>query len=211
MARNPRAALHLFALFVSIAHTGCETREDEANELPPLPMEVVEGDQPLVEDYEILGAVRGALWDDEEVGRTIGVDVHRGIVTLSGTVNDGEAKRRAVQQAEAVAGVRAVIDRLEIVSRPYVERRHEGGGVPSEALVEEAVREAWRQDERLVAFDLHVRVSEGVARLTGQVDLDATRRIAEQDAQNTVGVVEVENHIAVDDAAVAATGARRAP
>jgi hypothetical protein len=122
-ARVSRFALVLAA---SIMLSGCEDGEERPHVPPPLPIEVVEGDQPLVEDYEILGAVRAELWVDDEAGRRpIGVEVHRGVVTLTGTVVDLEAKRSAVRQATAVPGVRAVRDRLEVRPRPYVEGRRQ--------------------------------------------------------------------------------------
>lgn len=42
------------------------------------------------------------------------VIVHRGEVTLGGTVADGEQRKRAVADAESVRGVVAVVDRIRI-------------------------------------------------------------------------------------------------
>ncbi|HJL17016.1 MAG TPA: BON domain-containing protein [Sandaracinaceae bacterium LLY-WYZ-13_1] len=193
--RRGRTTASLLTLAACVA---CGEEPTDEDPLPPLPVEVVEGDQPLVEDYEILGAVRGELWSDEETGRRpIGIDVHRGVVTLTGAVNDEAAKRRAVRRAEAVPGVRAVVDHLLVSHRPFVERRRAPAPPPSDAASEEAIRDAWRQDERLSTAILHVRVHDGVALLTGRVANAATRRAAADDARHAVGVREVRDLVEV--------------
>lgn len=51
------------------------------------------------------------------LARRLLLDTHRGTVYLGGTVEDAAAKRRAVELARQVQGVREVVDNLEIQPR----------------------------------------------------------------------------------------------
>jgi osmotically-inducible protein OsmY len=44
----------------------------------------------------------------------IGVDVHSGVVTLNGTVNTADERRKIVDAANSVHGVKRVIDNIQL-------------------------------------------------------------------------------------------------
>lgn len=66
-----------------------------------------------VDDSSITVAVKTKLTAEKlSNAADIDVDTQRGTVTLSGTVEDGATKERAIQVARSVSGVRDVVDNL---------------------------------------------------------------------------------------------------
>jgi osmotically-inducible protein OsmY len=67
----------------------------------------------------------------------------------------------------------------------------------SDKEIKQAIKEAFLYDPRLSSFNLTVSVGSGMVALNGQVNNLRARQVAEQDANNTVGVWLVQNHIKV--------------
>ena len=75
-------------------------------------------DPPVMTDDMISDAVRVKLAGDQVVGvLALGVDVHEGVVTLVGTVDQNSLKSRAEHVAKKVKGVKQVVNKIEIKSR----------------------------------------------------------------------------------------------
>jgi osmotically-inducible protein OsmY len=61
-------------------------------------------------DTQIQQDVLAELEHDESLeAGSIGVEVHHGVVKLAGSVGDAETKRRAVEDARRVDGVRGIV------------------------------------------------------------------------------------------------------
>jgi osmotically-inducible protein OsmY len=72
----------------------------------------------LTSDDAIYDYVRRKLADDQVVkGGALQVDVHQGVVTLRGTVEEKNQKERAAKLAKKVAGVKSVDNQLTVVRR----------------------------------------------------------------------------------------------
>ncbi|GBG15053.1 uncharacterized protein NMK_2654 [Novimethylophilus kurashikiensis] len=69
----------------------------------------------FVDDRDISDNVKKALGRDPQVsGQDVKVDVHNGLVTVSGKVNDERFKGRIIQVVQGVKGVRAVKNELKL-------------------------------------------------------------------------------------------------
>lgn len=148
-------------------------------------------------DEEIREDVRSRLRADVRVyAPTITTEVNDGQVSLSGTVGSS-AERLLVESLAWVAGTRSVnTEDLDVVWVEDSARKHE---IPfrSDGELKLAVRDALTADPRVSPFDLDVEVTAGEVALRGEVSTLAARRAAEEDAQNTVGVVAVKSEIRV--------------
>ena len=70
-----------------------------------------------IKDSEITLKIKTKLIQDPELKAfSIDVDTINGVVTLTGVVESKEQKRRAVEIAASVEGVKKVIDNLQIIS-----------------------------------------------------------------------------------------------
>jgi osmotically-inducible protein OsmY len=139
--------------------------------------------------------------DPALAGQVVGVDAILGVVDLEGRVDAPLAKQRAVEIARVVNGVRAIVDRIEITTRPRPDYE-----------VEFAVAAALSQDPVTAGQRVGARAREGVVTLSGDVGCEAERRIAEADVLSVPGVREVVDDLTVrparDDARSAAAAAR---
>jgi osmotically-inducible protein OsmY len=116
----------------------------------------------------------------------IGVDSQAGVLTLEGPVGSRLTKERAVRIAHVVRGVRAVVDRTEVVAFPRPDYE-----------IDAALAEALSRDPVTAGQPIAARAHEGIALLSGTVDSDATRRIAEARALAIPGVLDAVNELAV--------------
>ena len=151
-------------------------------------------------DVEIKAEIERRLaydvWIDDAL---IEVKVLRGNAILSGAVGSLAEKTRAFRSAW-VAGVTSVEDKDLVVdwSRSKKMRRPiENYPMKSDEEIKQALKEAFFYDPRLSPFNLTVSVENGVVTLSGQVHNLKAKRVAEQDANNTVGVWLVKNHLKV--------------
>jgi hyperosmotically inducible periplasmic protein len=72
----------------------------------------------LTSDDAIYDYVRRKLASDQVVkGGGLQVDVHQGVVTLRGTVEEQRQKERAAKLAKKIAGVKSVDNQLTVVQR----------------------------------------------------------------------------------------------
>jgi osmotically-inducible protein OsmY len=141
-----------------------------------------------VTDEKIATEIREVLDHDSRLRpEGITVRVHRGVVTLAGTVGRYVDKMVAAEDAWRTKGVAEVRNELQV--KPDLLR-------PAEEIaadVAKALADDLRVDDRSVV----VNVAEGIVRLSGTVSSEAERRAAEEDAWRTDGVVDVSNELTV--------------
>lgn len=150
-------------------------------------------------DYEIEQEVRAKLENDVWIdGEDIDVMVDNGEVTLNGTVGNPYEKHRA-KLAAWVAGTDSVDVRyLEVIpwERNKKSRQQKYFNVPDNKI-KQAVKDALLFDPRTYEFKIDVQVEDNVVTLMGKVDNLEAKRAAKSDAENTVGVLRVKDHIKV--------------
>lgn len=140
-------------------------------------------------DTEITQAINTLMWSDDAVSaNSIDVSTVDGIVTLTGTVDTILAKDRAQAIAEAIVGVRAIVNRIDV--QPY--------GTWRDRDLARAVQNTWLADPAVYSYQLEASVDDGVLTISGTVDSFAKKDLAETVAKGVKGVKGIENEIAVD-------------
>lgn len=102
----------------------------------------------------------------------LGVHASGEVVTLSGVVDSNAARRGAEEDTLSVPGVRDVVDDLAVVP-----------GARSDARLRAEATRMIRQDAWVDSSRLSIDASAGVVRLSGQVDSQAERARAQNDAR----------------------------
>jgi osmotically-inducible protein OsmY len=140
-------------------------------------------------DMEITDAVENEIMFDQAVPLAkIDVNAANGVVTLSGTVTNLLAKRRAGRLAEAVKGVTSVINRIDVA--PVAER-------PADEIRAD-VNNALLLDPATESYNVETAAANGVVTLTGTVQSWQERQLAEKVAAGVRGVIAVRNNLDVN-------------
>lgn len=129
-------------------------------------------------------------WDTRVEPNDVGVTVHGGVVTLTGTVSSWAKKLAA---AEATHRVSAVLD----VANDLTVKLLDGAG-RDDSDIAAAVRHALKWDVFVPDEEIQSTVTAGAVTLTGHVELAAQRADAERAVRNLAGVRAVDNQIMVD-------------
>jgi osmotically-inducible protein OsmY len=141
-------------------------------------------------DKEVERAIRDALLYDPRVFTfNPEVEVNKGVVILTGVVDNLKAKKAAEEDAKHTAGVWRVRNHLRV--RPKTQ--------PGDAQLARRVWDAISRDPFVERHDISVSVIHGKVYLYGTVDSFSERRVAEDLASRVKGVVEVENRLVVGD------------
>jgi osmotically-inducible protein OsmY len=146
-------------------------------------------------DNEIAADIRGRLQQNGWVNASsIEVNVTDAVATLTGDAGSAIERSYAIRNAW-VAGVRRV-EATDLIVRNGSEISRRATPVNDEKIAE-LIRTAWRYHPRLSAFKPQVESTNHNVTLTGVVDNLAAKKIAEEIAKKTMGVVQVENHLRV--------------
>jgi osmotically-inducible protein OsmY len=139
-------------------------------------------------------------------GFRIDTDVDNGIVTLSGTVESDIDRDLAVTLAEGVEGVVEVENELmvdtEAEGTRNADRANENtrsfGTWVDDATTTAAVKSRLVGNENVHGLQIDVDTRGDIVTLSGRVDTDQQRDLAEQIARNTGDVSDVRNNLVVD-------------
>jgi osmotically-inducible protein OsmY len=143
--------------------------------------------EPLSDDA-IADAIERELLMDRSVSTdSVEVVSRKGMVELSGTVDNLLARDRATRLAEVVKGVRGVQNRITVV--PATPR--------DDQALRQDIETALVADPALATHSIGVTVEKGVATLTGSVDSWAARELAAYVAKGVKGVVELRSRVDV--------------
>jgi osmotically-inducible protein OsmY len=119
----------------------------------------------------------------------IGVEVERGIVTLTGTVTSAAKKLAAENSAQRISGVRAVANDLMV--RPV------GSDVRNDTDIARAVATALEWSALVPDERIQVSVTDGTVHLQGGVDFNFQRTEAERQVLQLSGVKGLQNDITI--------------
>jgi osmotically-inducible protein OsmY len=141
-----------------------------------------------VDDEQITNAIEREMWGDDAVSsHLMNVTTQDGVVTFTGSVDHLLARERAVEIAENVVGVRAIVNRIE--TKPVVR---------PDAELCKAVESALLHDPAADSYELDVNVDDGIVTLTGTVDSWQEKQLSEEVTKGVRGVRKVKNGIKVD-------------
>jgi len=142
------------------------------------------------------------LWDTRIKATDVGVEVDKGVVTLTGKVGSYAGKVAAREAAHRVAGVLDVVDDVEVHIPSTLER--------TDTEIAQAVRNALIWDSLVPEERIRTTVSNGWVTLEGDVDRWSQRIQVEDSLRNLVGVRGITNLLVVNGPAVAAAELRQA-
>ena len=141
-------------------------------------------------DYEIKQQVlRELKWDSRIGWAQIGVEVHNGLVTLSGAVDTYAKKTAAQHAAHRVAGVLDVANEVDVIPA--------GTLAHTDQEIARAVRHTLEWDALVPDQRIQSTVSDGWVTLEGDVDVWREREDAEKSVLRLTGVVGVINKITI--------------
>ncbi len=128
-------------------------------------------------------------WDTAVTHEHIGVAVRGGIVTLTGMVPSYVEKRAAERAAQRVAGVRAVVEKIDVklLESDYRDDQN----------IADAVLSAFQWSVQVPDQMLRVAVSNGWVTLSGEVDWEYQKSAAEDAARVLTGVKGIFNQISI--------------
>ncbi|MFZ7110655.1 MAG: BON domain-containing protein [Desulfatiglandales bacterium] len=138
------------------------------------------------------------LFVETELAHGEGVAAHRidvstreGVVSLSGNVGSLLAGERAVEIAQGVKGVRAVIDHLAVSPPPR-----------SDQQILADLRQALQDDPATDVYEVSIMVQGGLVTLTGEVDSWAEKQICSQVTKGVKGIKGLNNNLTLKQKAV---------
>jgi len=166
----------LAAALAALGTTGCSSTRSAGGQL---------------DDATVTSKVKSKLAADPQVNPfNIDVDTTEGVVRLSGMVEDPEARTEAEKLARDTAGVRDVVNDIE-VGDPTV------GEQIDDAWIVTKIKAQLTAHEDINPFDVDVDAQQGVVTLSGRVRSDAERELAEEIAAGVKGVRRVDNRLSV--------------
>ena len=144
-------------------------------------------------DSEIQKDVMEELkWEPFLNATEIGVAVKNGAVTLSGTVDSYLKKTTAEKAAKRVAGVKAVVEDIEVKYSTDLAR--------NDTEVAQAVLSALKWHSAINEEKIKVKVENGIVTLDGEVDWDFQRNSVILQIENLIGIKKIINNITVKSA-----------
>jgi len=129
-------------------------------------------------------------WDTRVKETDVGVEVHAGTVTLSGTVDSWTTRLAAQEAAHRVQGVLDVANEVSVKLPGSFER--------DDTDIAKAVRAALEWDVLVPQGRIRTTVSKGIVTLEGSVDHWSQYDDAARAVRNLFGVREVNNRIVVE-------------
>lgn len=128
-------------------------------------------------------------WEPAVDAAHIGVAVKDGVVTLTGHLETFAEKYVAERAVRRVAGVRAIAEEIDV--------KLARGHLRSDSDIAQAIEGAFSWHTLIPSDHIQVKVEQGWVTLTGEVNWDYQRRVAEQTVRPINGVRGVTNSIAL--------------
>ena len=128
-------------------------------------------------------------WEPSLNAAEIGVTAKDGIVTLTGIVNSYAKKLEAEDAAKNVAGVKAMVEKIDI--------KFGVSGVKNDNDVASEVVNAFKLSWEVPEDNLKVKVEHGWVSLAGDVEWNYQKEAAKKAIKNLAGVKGVTNNITI--------------
>lgn len=139
-------------------------------------------------DERLQGKVQDALHYEPLLhAAEIGVIVSNGVVTLTGTVDHYSKKMEAENAAEQVRGVKAVVERIEIVSERHAQKTDEE--------IAQALLHAFEWNWNIPDNKIVVKVEKAWVWLEGTLEWEYQREAAVRVATSMAGVKGITNNL----------------
>ncbi len=144
----------------------------------------------MKDNAELQKDVQDAIrWEPLLNAAEIGVTVKDGVVTLTGTVDNYAKKMQAEEAAKGVAGVKAVVEKIEI--------QFSNWGKTTDGEIAMEVVNALNWNSKVPDDKVKVKVEDGWVTLEGEVSWNYQRDAARNSVVNLMGVKGVSNNTKV--------------
>jgi hyperosmotically inducible protein len=170
-----------------ITLSGCNNAQPSGDSAPPTTIGTV------IDDSVTAAKVRSALLAEEDIkSLDIKVTIDKGVVMLSGFVDNQAQIDRGVAVATAVVGVKSIDNKLSIK-----EGRQSVGNKVDDSVITAGVKSALLADPDMKSLDVAVTTRKGEVELSGFVNNDTQLNRAVTVAKGVEGVTSVINHMSV--------------
>lgn len=129
-------------------------------------------------------------WEPLLNAAEVGVTAKDGVVTLTGVVDSYSKKTEAECAAKNVAGVKAVVEKLEVKFSNSIGKKDDNE-IASEVL------NAFKWNWQIPDDKIKVRVEKGWVTLDGELELNSQKEAATNAVKNLLGVIGVSNSITI--------------
>jgi osmotically-inducible protein OsmY len=145
----------------------------------------------MISNIELQKNVQDAIrWQPSLHGAEIGVTVHEGVVTLTGTVDSYPKKLEAETATKTVAGVKAVVEKIEV-------HHHEAWSKLNDNEIAEAIMKAYKWNWKIPNDKIIVKVENGWVTLSGEMVWNYQKEAAKNALKNLDGIAGVINNITI--------------
>ncbi len=154
-----------------------------------------------IEDKGVSAAVRARLtYNGGFKGLSIGIETINNVTTLYGVVRSPEQRDYIARIASETKGVDQVVNNLTI-QEPHTSGNgwKDVGNSISDQFLEKRIEKTMLLNRHLSIRDLDVDVVNGTAVLTGSVNTEEQRKLAEEITRSLGGVQDVRNEIKLYD------------
>jgi osmotically-inducible protein OsmY len=148
-------------------------------------------------DADIREDIKYRLRSDASIDSSLlTVSVDEGEVTLAGSASSSAEKSEAETEAWVVPGVQSVTNNIQVEWWLDSEISDWGDGWTDDNM-QQAIENALLTNPRVNAFNVLAAVENGVATLTGTVSNLQAKQVAEEEAEDILGVWRVKNFLRV--------------
>ncbi|MEP7320416.1 MAG: BON domain-containing protein [Saprospiraceae bacterium] len=145
----------------------------------------------MKDNAELQKDVQDAIkWEPLLNAAEIGVIVKDGIVTLTGVVDNYTKKTEAENAAKNVAGVKAVVEKIEVKFSNSFGKKND-----NEIAIE--VLNAYKWNWQVPNDKVKIKVENGWITLEGELEYNYQRDAAKNAIKNLLGVIGVSNNITI--------------
>ena len=146
-----------------------------------------------IDDGVLTTKVKSALISDPDIKSfDLQVETRKGVVQISGFVDNSAQVDRALQVTRSVAGVVSVENKMSIKSGVT-----SVGGKIDDSIITTRIKSALLTDSTVKSSDIGVLTREGDVQLSGFVNSEAQIQRALEIARSTDGVKAVENRMSI--------------
>lgn len=135
---------------------------------------------------EVMEALK---WEPQLQAAEIGVTVHNGIVTLMGTVNNYNKKMAAEIATKQIAGVKAVVEKIEV--------KYDHSIAKTDEEIAAEVLKSLQSNLNIPTEKIKVEVEDAWITLTGDVTWNYQKEAAKQALENLPNVKGITNNIKI--------------
>lgn len=142
-------------------------------------------------NQELQTDVQNAIkWQPLMHSAEIGVTVHDGVVTLTGSVDSYTKKLEAENATKNVAGVKAIVEKIEV-------QHHNSWDKKNDNDIADEILNAYKWNWQIPNDKIQVKVENGWVVLTGELNWNYQKEEAKNAIKNLEGIINVSNNITI--------------